>query len=213
MKKFLPVVLLPILVVLGSCTTTKKLASVDSVGDSAAADTTVSASTNALETTAASDSSAEAVPTVVADTAAEPAGTETTLSSVDSAPASAPTDSQVASDSQPSDTTPKQAVSSVSIQPGQSTDKFVGAASDVTTEVCKSDGTDWVVSGKVKNSSGAAANYRIYVALNRKGSTDTRALVQVDKSVADGKTEPWDIKAAVSDSDLVCILRVERTAA
>ncbi len=111
------------------------------------------------------------------------------------------------------DSAPTQAVSQVSVQPGQSTDKFVGAASDVTTDVCTQDGGTWKVSGKVKNSSGAAANYRIYVALNRKGSTDTRGLLQVDKTVQDGKSEDWSTSAELADNDLICILRVERTAA
>jgi hypothetical protein len=111
------------------------------------------------------------------------------------------------------DTTPTQAVSQVSVQPGQSTDKFVGAASDVTTDSCKKEGGSWKISGKVKNSSGSTAKYRIYVALNRKGSTDTRGLLQVDKTVDNGKTEDWSTSAAIGDDDLICILRVERTAA
>jgi hypothetical protein len=111
------------------------------------------------------------------------------------------------------DTTPTQAVSQVSVQPGQSTDKFVGAASDVTTDSCKKEGGSWKISGKVKNSSGSTAKYRIYVALNRKGSTDTRGLLQVDKTVDNGKTEDWSTSAAIGDDELICILRVERTAA
>ena len=207
MKKFLPVVLLPAVFLLGSCTTTKRSVSVDSVGvsvDSVGADSTVTAGGNATDTTIA----AVAVPSIAgADTV-----DTTSLSGSDSSATTAPKASKPVSDSVPVDTAPKQAVSNVSIQPGQSTDEFVGAATDVTTDVCKRDGAGWTISGKVKNTSGAAANYRIYVALNRKGSTNTRALVQVDKAVANGKTESWSAKAEVTDPDLVCILRVERTA-
>ena len=203
MKKFLPSVLLPALVLpaflLGACSTTKKATTTDSTV--AAADTTLSADTNVADSSEA----------LAADSTIASGSTDTAVPSA--ATDSVPTDSNPATDSVPADTTPTQAVSNVSIQPGQSTDKFVGAAADVTTNVCKADGAGWKASGTVKNSSGAAANYRIYVALNRKGSTDTRALLQVDKSVANGKTEPWEVDAAVIDADLICIMRVERTAA
>jgi hypothetical protein len=215
MKKFfsaavLPAALVPVLM-LGACT--KKAAVSDTT---TAAETTVSVDTSAADTTTATADSTvvdSGVPSPETTVASVSADTTVASSSVDSVPAdSKPADSKPAGTSAPTDTAPTQAVSNVSIQPGQSTDKFVGAASDVTTDVCKNDGAGWTASGKVKNSSGAAANYRIYVALNRKGSTDTRALLQVDKAVADGKTEPWEVKAAITDSDLVCIMRIERTA-
>ncbi len=104
------------------------------------------------------------------------------------------------------------AVTDVETPPGVSNDKFVGAASDVKTESCARVDTGWTASGTVTNSSGAAANYRIYVAFNRKGTTDTRALVQTNVSVPDGATQPWKAEAASTDTDLFCILRVERTA-
>ncbi len=215
MKKFLPAVLLPALVLpallLGACSTAKKETNTETTV--AAADTTLSADTNSTDSSqvAVSDSTVADSIAVGADSTIDSGSADTTVPTA--ATDSVPTDSKPATDSVPADTTPTQAVSNVSIQPGQSTDKFVGAAADVTTDVCKADGAGWKASGTVKNSSGAAANYRIYVALNRKGSTDTRALLQVDKSVANGKTVPWEVDVAVSDADLVCIMRVERTAA
>jgi hypothetical protein len=221
MKKFLsaailPVVLIPALL-LGACT--KKTSAVTDT--SAVAETTVGVDTSSVDTatataTATADSTVAGSVGASAETTVASGSADTTVasSSADSVSAdSKSADSKPAAASVPADTAPTEALSNVSIQPGQSTDKFVGAASDVTTDVCKPDGAGWTASGKVKNSSGAAANYRIYVALNRKGSTDTRALLQVDKSVADGKTEPWEVKAAVTDADLICIMRVERTAA
>jgi hypothetical protein len=217
MKKFLPTAGLPLLVLpmflLNGCTTTKSSApaetvatevvSADTTSDTSAGDSTLAVAGDSLDSVA----SANSTDSIASGSA------ETTIASDSASADSVTTDSTPAAESVPADTGPTQAVSNVSIQPGQSTDKFVGAVADVTTDVCKSDGAGWTISGKVKNASGSAANYRIYVALNRKGTTDTRALLQVDKSVADGKTEPWETKAAVTDSDLVCIMRVERTPA
>jgi pyruvate/2-oxoglutarate dehydrogenase complex dihydrolipoamide acyltransferase (E2) component len=106
---------------------------------------------------------------------------------------------------------PKPAVGKVDVPPGQSTDDFEGAASDVTTETCKLDGDQWTIDGSVTNKSGSDASYRIYVAMNKKGTTETVALIQVNASVANDKTEKWSTAAAVTDTDLVCVLRVERT--
>ncbi len=106
---------------------------------------------------------------------------------------------------------PKPAVGKVDVAPGQSTDDFEGAASDVTTETCKLDGDQWTIDGSVTNKSGSDASYRIYVAMNKKGTTETVALIQVNASVANDKTEKWSTAAEVSDTDLVCVLRVERT--
>ncbi len=108
---------------------------------------------------------------------------------------------------------PMQAVTNISIQPGLSKDKFVGAATDVKTERCSADATGWSASGTVTNTSGSNATYRIYVAFNAKGSTDTRGLVQADVAVSNGKTEKWKATAKLADKDLICILRVERTTA
>ena len=114
--------------------------------------------------------------------------------------------------SAPSTLAVAKAVTDVAVQPGLSGDKFVGAASDVKTTSCKRSGDHWAASGTVTNKSGKDAGYRIYVAFNRVGSTDTRALVQTDLAVPNGKSQPWEAVAAVTDEALTCILRVERTA-
>ncbi len=107
---------------------------------------------------------------------------------------------------------PKPAVGKVDVQPGQSTDGFEGALADVTTETCELDGSKWKISGTVKNTSDSDAAYRIYVALNKKDTTDTLALVQVNANVAKGDSDKWSTEAEVSEKDLICVLRVERTA-
>ena len=110
-----------------------------------------------------------------------------------------------------SETTAPLAVTNVSVQPGLSDDGFVGAASDVTTKHCMKVDAGWEADGTVKNSSGANATYRIYVAFNKKDTTDTLALAQTDVSVANGKSATWTAAGTVGDDDLVCVLRVERT--
>ncbi len=105
------------------------------------------------------------------------------------------------------------AVTALTEQPGSSDDDFVGAAKDVKLESCKLSDGKWKASGRVTNASGGDAKYRIYVALNAPGTTDTKAVVQVDAEVADGKTEKWSAEANVGQPDLTCILRVERAKA
>ena len=111
------------------------------------------------------------------------------------------------------DSAPVVAVTSIEEQPGASDDDFVGAAKDVTLKSCKLSGSKWVAEGTVTNESGGDAKYRIYVALNAPGTTDTKALVQANVEVPDGKTETWSVEADVATPDLTCILRVERAAA
>jgi hypothetical protein len=105
------------------------------------------------------------------------------------------------------------AVTALTEQPGSSDDDFVGAAKDVKLESCKLSDGKWKANGTVTNASGADAKYRIYVALNAPGTTDTKAVVQVDAEVADGKTAKWSAEANVAQPDLTCILRVERAKA
>jgi hypothetical protein len=105
------------------------------------------------------------------------------------------------------------AVTSLTEQPGSADDDFVGAAKDVTLESCGLSDGKWKAKGTVANTSGAAAKYRIYIALNAPGTTDTKAVVQVDVDVADGKTEKWTAEANLATPELQCILRVERAKA
>lgn len=109
-------------------------------------------------------------------------------------------------------TTPPKAVSDVKVSPGQAKDGFVGAASDAKLDSCAKAGSDWKVSGSVKNPTAGAASYRIYVAMNAVGTTETRALKQIDVTARAGETKKWSASAPVSGK-LSCILRVERTAA
>ncbi len=104
----------------------------------------------------------------------------------------------------------EQAVTSLTESPGLATDGFVGALKDVKVTSCQLDGAAWNANGTVTNSSGTDASYRIYVAFNVKGTTDTKAVIQADVDVANGKTEKWSASADVADKDLQCILRVER---
>ena len=170
-------------------------ASDTTVGTAAGVDTTIGASASTVST-APADTTSDSTTPAVADTVV------TGNAAVTPAPAAAATT-----------VAPTEAVTDVSVQPGLSKDKFVGAASDVKTETCAADAGGWSASGTVTNASGAAASYRIYVAFNAKGTTDTRGLVQRDVKVADGKTEKWKASAKVAGKDLICILRVERTAA
>lgn len=99
------------------------------------------------------------------------------------------------------------------MQPGLSTDDYVGARQDVTVDFCDHSDGGWLAKGNVTNSSGADADYRIYVALNVENTSKTRALVEVDKKVADGATESWETLVPTPEIwGLSCILRVERVA-
>jgi hypothetical protein len=111
-------------------------------------------------------------------------------------------------------TTDPTGVVAVDIQPGTAEDGFVGARQDVTVDRCERVDDGWVASGSVTNSSGADADYRIYVAMNVENTSTTRGLVQVDASVADGATEPWEVVVPLDEIwGLSCILRVERVTA
>ena len=107
----------------------------------------------------------------------------------------------------------KRAVTSVIVQPGSSDDGFVGAASDATTEHCVKSADGWTADGKMTNTSGSNANYRVYVAFNAVGSTDTKALVQINVAAKQGSRVAWSAKAVGVSGALECILRVERVAA
>ena len=113
------------------------------------------------------------------------------------------------------------AVVNVEVQPGLADDGFVGARGDVTVERCESSESDdssavrvFRAEGQVTNSTESDAAYRIYVAFNPPGSTVSRGLIQVDDIlVSAGESAPWGAEFATDDTDLTCILRVERVAA
>lgn len=189
MNRPIAAILISATLALGACSSS----ATDTAADTTAASETTAQSVSASDTTASSDV-AQTDPVVETTAAVEPP---------ESAPSAA---------SAPSTLAVAKAVTDVAVQPGLSGDKFVGAVSDVKTTSCKRSGDHWAASGTVTNKSGKDAGYRIYVAFNRVGSTDTRALVQTDVAVANGKSQPWEAVATVTDEALTCILRVERTA-
>ena len=124
-----------------------------------------------------------------------------------------PDDSDDSDDSdyaESSDPTMAPAYVDVDVGPGLGTDGFVGAREDVQLDRCELDGDHWVAAGRVTNSSGAGAAYRVYVAFNPPYSTAARGLVQVDLLIPDAETQPWEAVAWITDPGLECVLRVER---
>ncbi len=132
------------------------------------------------------------------------------VSEANSVDGSVAPDSAIGPDSVAPPETVQQAVTSIVEQPGLAKDGYVGAAKDVKLATCNLDGAAWAADGTVTNNSDSDASYRIYVAFNVKGSTDTKAVSEADIDVAKGKTEKWNVTADVADKDLQCILRVER---
>lgn len=105
-------------------------------------------------------------------------------------------------------TTQAQFVANTQNTPGTLKD-FVGAKSDAHDTSCNADGSKWVATGKVTNSSKKPAHYRIYVSFLQ-GDT-TVGLSQSDFApVAPGATHDWSGSVKTSGKDLRCILRVER---
>lgn len=98
------------------------------------------------------------------------------------------------------------------VQPGTAEDDYVGALKDVTVDRCESGDKGTEISGTVTNPTKKDADYRIYVSVMN--DKDTLGIVQVDVAgLARGKTAEWSKKAKASDSDVRCVLRVERVAA
>jgi hypothetical protein len=88
---------------------------------------------------------------------------------------------------------------------------FVGARKDVTDLSCRQDGSSWVVSGTVTNSSTAKADYRIYTSFLN-SANDTRGLLETDvTAVAPKVSKQWTGSLSLPDDGLKCVLRVERT--
>ena len=117
-----------------------------------------------------------------------------------SVPTGEPASEPVSTDAQP--------VIDVVNQPGTGT--FDGAREDVTDVTCASNAGVWTSSGKVTNSTEAAASYRIYVSfLDAAG--ETLALMERDVDVlAAGASQDWSAEFTSSVEGLTCVLRVER---
>lgn len=199
MNRPIAAILISATLALGACSSS----ATDTAADTTAAAEPAAQSVSSSDTTMSGDV-AQTDPVVETTAAAEPPKSAASAASAPSTVAAAP--------SAPSTVATAKAVTDVAVQPGLSGDKFVGAASDVKTTSCKRSGDHWAAGGTVTNKSGKDAGYRIYVAFNRVGSTDTRALVQTDVAVPNGKSQAWEAVAAVTDEALTCILRVERTA-
>jgi hypothetical protein len=99
----------------------------------------------------------------------------------------------------------------VDVDNSQAEGDFVGALTDVVASSCEADGSNWVGSGTVVNSSESGADYRIWVSfLDSEG--ETVGLVQ---SNVDGirAGNPGDFSATMpyaGTDALTCVLRVER---
>lgn len=92
-----------------------------------------------------------------------------------------------------------------------SVEGFVGARKDATITQCDGDGDVVKVAGTVTNPTDDPQTYRIYVSgLN---ATETRGVVQIDvPDIAGGATAEWKTRMKLADTDLRCVLRVERFA-
>lgn len=90
------------------------------------------------------------------------------------------------------------------------TGEFVGALADIGDHTCEQTVDGWRVTGTATNPTTANADYRIYISLVS-GVGQTRALVEVEvlKVVPDGSGS-FDTVIALSDTDVRCVLRVER---
>ena len=88
--------------------------------------------------------------------------------------------------------------------------EFVGALSDITAQTCDQEADGWRVTGTATNPTSGRVDYRIYISLLN-GESTTRALVETEIfEVAAGAEGTFDELIPMPDSDLVCVLRVER---
>jgi len=104
-------------------------------------------------------------------------------------------------------------VTNYSIAPGMATDGYAGARSDIGNFTCTKSRDAWTATGTVTNPTAALAAYRVYVSFV---DSQDRALgvVQTElPNVALGVATPWTATAAITGTDLTCILRVERVVA
>jgi hypothetical protein len=90
--------------------------------------------------------------------------------------------------------------------------EFEGALTDITDQTCVQEADGWRVTGTATNPTSSPADYRIYISLLN-GDSVTRALVETEiLAVAAGATGTFDELIAMPDTDLQCVLRVERRA-
>ena len=90
--------------------------------------------------------------------------------------------------------------------------EFEGALSDITAQTCDQEADGWRVTGTATNPTSGRVDYRIYISLLN-GESTTRALVETEIfEVAAGAEGSFDELIPMPDTDLVCVLRVERRA-
>lgn len=90
------------------------------------------------------------------------------------------------------------------------TGEFVGALVDISDHTCEQTVDGWRVTGTATNPTTGITNYRIYISLIS-GVGQTRALVEAEVlAVAPGSAGSFDTVIALPDTDLRCVLRVER---
>lgn len=100
----------------------------------------------------------------------------------------------------------------VFVAPGTA-EGFEGARKDVTAENCTRSDTGWLTDGTLVNPTDTVVSYRVYTSFNDP-SGELRALVQTDvNDVAPGAEGSWLNQVEVTDDNLTCVLRVERTPA
>ena len=121
------------------------------------------------------------------------------------------------SDSSSSDTddthegeTPSTIADLTDVEHDPASGEFVGALSDVTAQTCDQEADGWRVTGTATNPTSGRVDYRIYISLLN-GESTTRALVETEIfEVAAGAEGTFDVLIPMPDTDLVCVLRVER---
>lgn len=93
-------------------------------------------------------------------------------------------------------------------QPG--TGEFDGAVGDIADQSCTVAAGRWTSAGSVRNSTEAAADYRVYVSfLDPEG--ETLALVERDlDAVGADESQQWSVVFDTSVTDVRCVLRIER---
>ncbi len=87
---------------------------------------------------------------------------------------------------------------------------FVGAHSDATDTSCVAGDTGWIATGRVKNPTKNAAQYRIYVSFL--DGVTTVGVAESDVKAPAGAAANWKATVGAAGKDLHCILRVERAA-
>jgi autotransporter translocation and assembly factor TamB len=102
------------------------------------------------------------------------------------------------------------AVIDITVNPGTA-EGFDGARADVNDVDCDLSQGRWSIAGSVTNPLAESVNYRIYTSF-LDSDRKTVGLLQIDvEAVEPSATRRWNGSIDVSEPDLTCVLRVERT--